>query len=172
MKLQLCYCNTERRVVAISGVKNSGKTTLITKLIPILNDRGYQVATIKHDGHEFEGDVEGTDTYQHTKAGAYGTAIFSNGKFMVKKKQTVTEKELMDFFPEADMIILEGFKYSQYPKIEIIRSGNSNESVCNRNELLAIVTDTKLTLPGIKKIEINDIVAVADCIIEYVKGKR
>ena len=50
---------------AISGCKHTGKTTLITKLIPILNKKGYKVAVIKHDGHDFEGDVPGTDTYKH-----------------------------------------------------------------------------------------------------------
>ena len=44
-------------VVAVSGVKNSGKTTLITRLLPFLTGYGLRVATIKHDGHEFEGDV-------------------------------------------------------------------------------------------------------------------
>lgn len=62
---------------AISGVKNSGKTTLITKLIPVFRKYGLRTATIKHDGHDFEADVPGTDTYRHLQAGAYGTAVFS-----------------------------------------------------------------------------------------------
>ena len=62
-------------LIAVSGVKNSGKTTLIQKVIPKLNENGLKVATIKHDGHDFEADVEGTDTYKHKKAGAY--VIFS-----------------------------------------------------------------------------------------------
>lgn len=72
---------------AISGVKNSGKTTLITKLIPILTEKGLKVATIKHDGHEFAPDVPGTDTWAHLQAGALGTAIFSDTKFMVVKQE-------------------------------------------------------------------------------------
>lgn len=55
-------------------VVNAGKTTLITRLLPVLTDYGLKVATVKHDGHEFEGDVPGTDTYRHMKAGAFGTA--------------------------------------------------------------------------------------------------
>ncbi len=51
-------------VAAVSGVKNSGKTTFLEKLIPVLTARGYQVAVIKHDGHEFEADVEGRDTFR------------------------------------------------------------------------------------------------------------
>ena len=67
---------------AISGVKNSGKTTLITKLLPVLTDRGLKVATIKHDGHDFQTDVPGTDTFAHFQAGAYGTVVFSDHKYM------------------------------------------------------------------------------------------
>ena len=107
---------------AISGVKNSGKTTLITKLIPILTEKGLKVATIKHDGHEFAPDVPGTDTWVHLQAGALGTAIFSDTKFMVVKQEAgVTETRLQEMFPEADLILLEGFKYSSYPKMEILR---------------------------------------------------
>ncbi len=102
---------------AISGYKHTGKTTLITKLLPILTDRGYKVAVIKHDGHEFEGDVPGTDTYKHFQAGAYGTAVFSQGKVLIHKRETgVDEKMLIHAFPEADIILLEGFKESDYPK--------------------------------------------------------
>ena len=107
-------------LIAISGIKNSGKTTLITKLIPRLVNLGYKVATIKHDGHDFEGDVEGTDSYRHKEAGAYGTAVFSKTKFMmVKEQDEVSEKELVSYFKEADIILLEGFKYSNYPRLKL-----------------------------------------------------
>ena len=62
---------------AVLGETGAGKTTLITRLLPVLTDYGLKVATVKHDGgHEFEGDVPGTDTYRHMKAGAFGTAVF------------------------------------------------------------------------------------------------
>lgn len=104
-------------IYAICGYKNSGKTTLITKLIPLLNEKGYKVATIKHDGHDFVGDVPNTDSYKHKMAGAYGTAVFSDYRFqIVKETQGITESELMKFFPEADIILIEGLKNSGYPK--------------------------------------------------------
>ena len=59
------------QIFAISGVKNSGKTTLITQILPILSGQGLAVATIKHDGHDFDADVPGTDTYRHCKAALY-----------------------------------------------------------------------------------------------------
>lgn len=144
-------------VLAISGVKNSGKTTLITRILPILNEMGLKVAVVKHDGHEFEADVPGTDTYRQMEAGAYGTAVFSKSKFMVVKREpSVSAEQLMGFFPEADVILLEGMKYSHFPKLELIRRNNiyaekmgaegENEksryrSVCVGHHLLGIVSD-------------------------------
>ncbi|MBC5659424.1 molybdopterin-guanine dinucleotide biosynthesis protein B [Anaerosacchariphilus sp. NSJ-68] len=134
---------------AISGVKNSGKTTLITKLLPVLTDRGLKVATIKHDGHDFQTDVPGTDTFAHFQAGAYGTVVFSDHKYMVvkqwqdevSKKKLTPEQMAAAWFPEADLILLEGFKDSDYPKLEIIRRGNSSDCVCKEHNLRAVVTD-------------------------------
>lgn len=102
---------------AISGYKNSGKTTLITKIIPLLKEAGLKVAVIKHDGHDFEGDVPGTDSYRAKEAGAYGTAVFSANRILIHKQMKgADEKLLKQAFPEADVILLEGFKDSEYPK--------------------------------------------------------
>ena len=129
-------------VLAVCGVKDSGKTTLITKLIPVLKDRGLQVATIKHDGHDFMPDVPGTDSARHREAGAYAAAVFSNNRYMLTREQCgVTVEEMIAFFPDADLILLEGCKGSRYPKIEVIRKGNSCESVSEQEGLLAIATD-------------------------------
>lgn len=104
-------------IFAVSGYKNTGKTTLITAIVPILVEKGYQVAVIKHDGHEFESDVPGTDSYQHQKAGAYGTAVFSESQFLVTKRiPKISAEMLFSFFPEADIILIEGLKDSDYSK--------------------------------------------------------
>lgn len=104
-------------VFSICGYKNSGKTTLVTKVIPELTARGAKVAVIKHDGHDFEADVPGTDSYRHHAAGAYGTAVFSGNRFLVHKEcQGMDETVLMHMFPEADVILIEGLKNKDYPK--------------------------------------------------------
>ena len=139
--------NTERTqkkqlILAVSGVKNSGKTTLITKILPFLKAKGLNVAVIKHDGHDFEADVPQTDSWKFAKAGADGTLVFSKTKYMMIHYDTVlSEEEFIASFPRADIIVLEGFKYAKYPKIEVIRKGNSNKSVCDGETLLGIVTD-------------------------------
>lgn len=104
-------------IYAVCGYKNSGKTTLITKLIPELTKRGYKTAVIKHDGHDFESDVPGTDSYRHQKAGAYGTSVFSKNRILITKECCgIDERQLMRAFPEADIILIEGLKNSGYPK--------------------------------------------------------
>lgn len=156
-------------IAAVSGVKNSGKTTLLEKMVAELRSRGYRVAVIKHDGHEFEPDVKGTDTWKLREAGAYGTAIFSKGRWMVMKEESgMDEKRLTEMFPEADFILLEGFKYSSYPKFEIVRKGNSNESVCDPATLLGLVTDTTLRIPGVPILGIDDYIRV----IEILESRR
>lgn len=115
--LPLTQNETNPFIFAISGYKNSGKTTVITKLIPELKRRGYRVAVIKHDGHDFEADVPGTDSYRHQKAGAYGTAVFSSNRILITKEcQEADEKQLIKAFPEADIILIEGLKHSNYSK--------------------------------------------------------
>lgn len=167
-------------ILAVSGVKNSGKTTLITGLLPILTKQGLRVAVIKHDGHDFEADVPGTDSYRHMSAGAYGTAVFSGSKYMIVKKQPdVQAEELMQAFPEADIILLEGFKYSQFPKLEVIRKANlsdtqksiyAGKSVCAGHHLRGIVSDLKKEeIQGITEeicyFDLQDTAAIAEYIL-------
>ena len=147
-------------ILAVSGVKNSGKTHLITRLLPILEEHGFKVATIKHTSHSF--DVLETDTGKHMGAGAYATAVFSDNEFMVVKKQKeIRPEQLMEYFPEADLILLEGFKSSDYPKFEVIRKENSRERVCAKQNLLGIVTDLRKDeisgdVEGIPLFDLND----------------
>ena len=86
-------------ILAVCGVKNSGKTTLIQKLIPLLQNQGLKVAAVKHDGHDFEPDVPGTDSHSFWKAGAVGTAIFSDSKYMIIRKKKMSYEQIGELFP-------------------------------------------------------------------------
>ena len=92
-------------VVAVSGVKNSGKTTLIEAMLPLLEESGLTVAVVKHDGHSFDADPPGTDTGRFMAAGAAGTAIFDGEKFKIVKKQPVTEDFLITQFPDRKSVV-------------------------------------------------------------------
>lgn len=144
-------------VIAICGVKNSGKTTLVEKLVSALVQKGLRIATIKHDAHQFDPDVPGRDSYRHRAAGAYGTAVFDGEKYMVIRDGAQTIEGLLSSFPEADMILLEGARSLAYPKIEIVRRGNSEKPINAPGDLLALVTDLPLSYPETAVFDINDI---------------
>lgn len=149
-------------VIAVSGVKNSGKTTLIEKLLPALKARGVKTAVLKHDGHSFAADREGTDTCRFLAAGAMGAAIFDGEKFQAVKFAAITEQDLIALYPEADLILLEGFKWTDYPKIELVRRGISESSVSKPETLLALVTDTNCSVPGVPIFGFEDVDALAN----------
>jgi molybdopterin-guanine dinucleotide biosynthesis protein len=127
-------------VLAVSGRKDTGKTALLEMLVRELARSGIRSAVIKHDGHEFEADVPGTDSRRIKDAGAYGTVVYSGSKFSVIKEQPFMKAEdFFCFFPEADIIFLEGQKYSDYPKLEVLRKEISEIPVCRPETVLAYV---------------------------------
>jgi molybdopterin-guanine dinucleotide biosynthesis protein B len=125
--------------IAVSGSKNSGKTTLIEGVLPYLAEAGLKVAVIKHHGHILDPDVPGTDTYRFNHGGAYGTVITDDERYMLVKRARTDENDLMELFPEADLILLEGYKDSPWPKIEMRR--DAAVSVCDKDSVIAVVTD-------------------------------
>ena len=160
-------------IAAVSGVKNSGKTTFMEKLISELAGQGYRVAVIKHDGHEFQADREGTDTYRMRQAGAYGTCIFSLRT--VAGGETAAgcpAEELAEFFPEADIILLEGMKDSDYPKFELVRGEISHKSVCRPDTLLGLVTDTELKIPGVPVFGFHETEKCTEILIKIVQTNK
>lgn len=155
----------DRRVLAVSGVKNSGKTTLITALLPHLRQSGWSVAVIKHDGHAFQADPPDTDTGKFMAAGAAGAAIFDGEKFKSIHRRQADEHDLLALFPEADLILLEGFKHSPWPKLEVVRAGISAGPVCEGDSLLGVVTDLPLSL-SVPVLPLGDPPAVARFLLD------
>lgn len=151
---------------AVCGEKHTGKTTLTEKLIAALTERGLRVASIKHDGHEFSADVPTTDSYRHLAAGAYATAVYDEGKFMVVKRRQVTEQQLAALFPEADIILLEGGKGSVYPKVQMV-TAEKTRCICNEENLIAFVSDgTAAPLADVPCYDRNDAAAIAEAILK------
>ncbi|MBU2489164.1 MAG: molybdopterin-guanine dinucleotide biosynthesis protein B [Proteobacteria bacterium] len=110
-------------VLGVAGRSNSGKTTLIERLVPVLKARGLSVAVIKHAAHGFDMDRPGKDSFRHMTAGAYGVAVASPGALAVVKRTPGEADPLAlaaAFFPEADLILLEGYKRLAAPKIEVL----------------------------------------------------
>lgn len=111
-------------VVSIVGKSNSGKTTLIERIIPVLKGMGYRVGAIKHDAHRFDIDHEGKDTCRMTMSGA-DTVVISSWDKMAMVKVLDKEKEIDELlnwlFKDVDIVITEGYKSQDKPKIEVVR---------------------------------------------------
>ncbi|MDR1623067.1 MAG: molybdopterin-guanine dinucleotide biosynthesis protein B [Synergistaceae bacterium] len=136
------------QVIAVCGVKNSGKTTLLESVLPILRKQGLRTAVIKHDGHDFTPDVPGTDSFRLREAGAYGTAVYSPHRYMLTvERPSCALEEIMTAFQDADLILLEGGKQMSCPKIEVVRAAISNVTVCPPDSLMGICTDTDIRHP-------------------------
>lgn len=146
-------------VLAVSGVHNSGKTTLLEKLLPVLRSRGLKVGVIKHDGHDFTPDVPGTDSYRLREAGAEGVAVYSGQRYLLTEALPLTEGDLLALFARHgyDLVLLEGFKSSGWPKIEVVRRAISDTPISFQP--LAVVGD----IPG-ADFGLEDTQALADWI--------
>jgi molybdopterin-guanine dinucleotide biosynthesis adapter protein len=137
--------NKKIPVISIVGRAKTGKTTFIEKLIHLLIDRGIKIGVIKHHHHDFDFDIPGKDTYRHKKAGA-GTVILSSpGKIaMVKdtEKDLSIEEIVSTYIDDVDLLITEGYKKEDMPKIEVYPRKEDLEPVCiNDRHLVAIITD-------------------------------
>ena len=148
-------------VIAVCGCKNSGKTTLISRIVNKLSREGLRVAVIKHDGHDFACDIPGTDTYTFTESGAYAAACFSDKRLFIHRVGTGDTLEgIITMFPEADLIIVEGCKDSSLPKIEVIRRAVSDSAVSNPEGRFLIATDWPEGCFDETQVSINDAEAI------------
>lgn len=138
-------------VVSVVGRSDSGKTTLIVKLLPWLSARGWRVGTVKHDVHGFTMDHEGKDTYRHFEAGAGAVLIAGPGEIAYRERTSATAPaaELVErFMGGFDLVITEGYRTGSWPKVEVVRSARSREPLCLEDPCLrALVTDLRGPFP-------------------------
>ncbi|HEU17807.1 MAG TPA: molybdopterin-guanine dinucleotide biosynthesis protein B [Deltaproteobacteria bacterium] len=162
-------------LVSIVGKSNSGKTTLVEKLIYELKQRGYKVATIKHNRHGFDIDHEGKDSWRHKTAGARMTVIASPEKVAVIEdvdRDYEIEELVEHYIHDVDIVLVEGFKRNIHPKIEVFRKELKRELMSiNDESLLAVASDQPLDI-DVPCFDINDSRTIADFIEETIIRKR
>jgi len=162
------------QVICIVGRSQSGKTTLIEKLIPVLKNKGYRIGTIKHSHHIFDFDKSGKDSWRHKDAGADAVIVASPGKIaMVKNDHLGSLESLLDYFSDLDLVITEGYKGAHQPKIEVVRAARNDDALLRQdNHLVAVVTDADLEIK-LPVFGLEDIDNLADFIEEqYLKLNR
>lgn len=156
-------------ILCFVGRSNSGKTTLIERLIPELIQAGYRVATIKHAGHGFDLDTEGKDSWRHKRAGASSVIVVSKGSLAMfaDVDDDIKVEELRDRFVDRqiDLIIAEGWKSEGYPKVVVLRD-QIGEVPVSPDGLLAVVSNKPVNLPA-PYLHPDDIQGLTELIIRH-----
>ncbi|MCD4743961.1 MAG: molybdopterin-guanine dinucleotide biosynthesis protein B [Desulfobacteraceae bacterium] len=153
-------------IVSIVGKSGSGKTTLIEKIIKKLKEKEYIVGTVKHTHKGFHMDKKGKDSWRHRNAGANATLVIAPGLVaLVKDEELELLEEIQHYLSDMDIVLVEGFKKKQLPKIEIFRNADRHEApLCMNDENLdAFVTDSDYA-PDVPKFGLEDIEGITEFI--------
>lgn len=157
-------------VIGIVGWKNSGKTTLVEKLIPILQARGATVSTIKHTHHAIDLDRPGKDSFRHREAGAHEVAIVSSARWILLHENQQDEKiqfqQMLERMTPVDIVLVEGFKSLSHDKIEVRRSKIDGDLIAESDSSVrAIASDSELAIESPPRFDIDDPDAIAAFIL-------
>jgi molybdopterin-guanine dinucleotide biosynthesis protein B len=159
------------RIIGLAGWSGSGKTTLITKLIPRLIARGIKVSTLKHAHHGFDLDQPGKDSFFHRAAGATEVVISSAKRWAIlhelREEPEWNLRGLVAKMSPVDLVLVEGFKRDVFPKLEIHRAANLKPLIHPHDpHIVAIASDIALPQAKIPIIDLNDIEAIADLLLD------
>ena len=159
-----------RKVIGITGFKNTGKTTLVERLVRLLTARGYRIATIKHAHHAFDIDHEGRDSYRHRAAGAREVVVVS--RYLWATMRTLDGEsepaldEVIAGIGPADLIVVEGYKRDSFPKIEVRDPSLPHPRLDNADgSVIAIATAGPVGGEVLPVFSRDDIEAIADFVV-------
>ncbi|HID29614.1 MAG TPA: molybdopterin-guanine dinucleotide biosynthesis protein B [Desulfobacterales bacterium] len=156
-------------IVSIVGKSNAGKTTVLERLVSELRGRGYRIGTIKHSVHAFDIDAEGKDSCRHKQAGAHTVVISSPERVAVVKDVEAEESPdslASQYFQDVDIILTEGYKKQDKPKIEVFRSQMHETPLCKEdNHLVALVSNADLDL-GVPRFNPDNVKGLADLVVK------
>jgi molybdopterin-guanine dinucleotide biosynthesis adapter protein len=162
---------SEAKVLGIVGWSGSGKTTLLTQLIPLLVRRGLRVATLKHAHHAFDVDQPGKDSYEHRKAGASEVIVSSSRRWVqmheIGDGAEATLAEHLQRLSPCDLVLIEGYKSEGHPKLEVYREATGKAPLHPTDKrIVAVASDRPITGLQIPCVDLNDIAAVANLVVE------
>ncbi len=170
-----------RSVIGFSAASGTGKTTLLTRVLPLLNQRGLRVAVIKHAHHNFEPDTPGKDSYRVRGAGATQTIVASRQRMVLFRDfdqvgaepclQTVLDTLDPD---ETDLVLVEGFKHEDFDKIELCRPVLDRPLFCTQDRhVVAVASDAPVDLPrDLPLLDLNDPEALVDFLLARMAHQR
>jgi molybdopterin-guanine dinucleotide biosynthesis protein B len=159
-------------VIGLAGWSGAGKTTLVTKLIAVLNRRGLTVSTLKHAHHGFDVDRPGKDSFEHRAAGAQEVLVASGRRWaLVHELRGAPEPGLAALLARlspVDLVLVEGFKAGRHPKIEVHRAANGKPFLFREvPNVRAIASDVAIPESPVPVIRLDDVEAVADAVLRH-----
>ena len=169
-----------KKIIGFAAFSGTGKTTLIKKIVSILSEKKYTVSVIKHAHHNFDLDQPGKDSYEIRKSGAENILISSEKRWALihenKNNQELTLENLLDILEniESDIILVEGFKKENFPKIELYRKEIGKDLLFyNDKNIVAFATDADINIEGnIEKLDINNPQQIVDYIIKFLSIQK
>jgi molybdopterin-guanine dinucleotide biosynthesis protein B len=153
------------RLISVVGKKNAGKTTLVVALVKELARRGNRVMSIKHGSHPFQIDEEGRDTWRHMHEGGAERVVMETPEMRVliaKTQEALGPRELAALYlSDAQFVVVEGFKDSDVPKIEVFRKAVHADPLYapgtpGAELFLAVVTDNREFRASIPVLRFSD----------------
>ncbi|MGI9372194.1 MAG: molybdopterin-guanine dinucleotide biosynthesis protein B [Hyphomicrobiales bacterium] len=156
----------------IAGYKNSGKTTLVERLVREISSRGLKVSTIKHAHHNFDVDQKGRDSHRHRVAGAQEVAVVSANRWALihelRGADEPTMEEIAAKLSPCDLVIVEGYRDGPQPKLELRNVELDHPKISERdNRVLAIAANGLIEDTELPVFDRDDIGAIADFIIAH-----
>ena len=163
----------KNRIFGISGYKNSGKTTLVERVVAELTRRGHRVSTVKHAHHMFDIDHPGRDSHRHRVAGAREVCVVSGKMWAVihslEDEPEPDLDEVLNKLSPADVVIVEGYKHDRYPKIEVRNTGLAHPPLADNDpSVVAIAASGPVETGGLPVFSRDDIAAICDLIADTV----
>jgi len=160
------------RIIGLAGWSGAGKTTLITKAIPRLVVRGLRVSTLKHAHHGFDLDQPGKDSFFHRAAGATEVIISSSRRFAIlhelREEPEWDLPALLAKISPVDLVLVEGFKREQFPKLEVHRAANGKPLLHLEDPtIVAIASDRPLPEAKVPVVDLDDIERIVDLLLAH-----
>jgi molybdopterin-guanine dinucleotide biosynthesis adapter protein len=161
-------------IIGVAGFKNSGKTTLVEKLVRHLTSLGLRISTVKHAHHSFDIDHEGRDSFRHRKAGASQVAVISNERTAIIHELRGATPPTLDAvlaqLAPCDLVIVEGYKRDSHDKIEV-RNLDINHPVLAGEDptVVAIAANGAISDAPVPVFDRDDVAALAGFIIKHCK---
>ncbi|WP_411728180.1 molybdopterin-guanine dinucleotide biosynthesis protein B [Methyloglobulus sp.] len=166
--------NAKVPIIGFAAFSGTGKTTLLTQLIPILKQQGLRIGLIKHSHHNFQIDQPSKDSFRLREAGASPVMLVSTHRRAIitefqPAREPMLDEQLLTFDQsELDLILVEGFKAAHFPKIELHRPSLNNPLLYpNDPDIIAIATDYPLATPqSLVQLDLNQPELIAKFIIQ------